>query len=247
VILVLDTSTDHCVLALASGSPLLSKEGAGGWSLESHVIAEDVFPSRRTLSQMLLGRLDALLAGQGKTLADIDAFAVGVGPGSFTGLRVGVTTMKMFAQALALPLVGVPSFDGYPAAEGQGVAVVPLLPSRRGEVYGAVYRDGVVVAEPFAESHDDLRARIAALLVHGPVTAALSAPLYEELFAGWALASDVAHAICDYPSPEHLARSAFRILGGSADSDPRALTPAYVAPPVITTPRDPSILGRSPS
>ena len=125
--LAMDTGGDYAVLALADEAGALK--------------AARVFEGRRTLSRRLLGEVDGLLAGEGMTLADVSALAVGIGPGSFTGVRVGVTTAKTLAQVTGKPLVGVPTLDAYAWAWGEDVpTLVVLLPSRRGEVYAAVYK-----------------------------------------------------------------------------------------------------------
>src|SRR5438874_174556 len=102
--LAIDTSGDQAVLALADES----HDGA--------LIASSVFEGRRTLSQQLLTRIDALLKDNGLVIQDMTAFAVGIGPGSFTGVRVGVTTAKTLAQALGKPVIGIGTLDAYAAA-----------------------------------------------------------------------------------------------------------------------------------
>ncbi len=118
--------------------------------------AVSVFEGRRTLSRRLMGEVDSLLTRNGLTLADLTAFAVGLGPGSFTGVRVGVTTAKTWAQVTGKPLVGVGTLDAYASVwqtHDDDTSIVPVLPSRRGEVYAAVYRNGERVEEPFAEAY----------------------------------------------------------------------------------------------
>ena len=74
-------------------------------------------------------------------LSQVSGIAVGLGPGLFTGLRVGVTTAKVMAQALRLPIVGVPSLDlvAYPLRHANRV-IVAALDARRGEVFHARYQ-----------------------------------------------------------------------------------------------------------
>jgi tRNA threonylcarbamoyladenosine biosynthesis protein TsaB len=92
--------------------------------------AEDLAPAIRELCRRSDVALDALAA-----------IAVGTGPGLFTGLRVGVTTAKVLAQALRIPVVGVPTLDlvAYPLRHTTRL-VVPVLDARRGEVFYAMYR-----------------------------------------------------------------------------------------------------------
>jgi len=79
----------------------------------------------------------------GLSLADVDAFAVATGPGSFTGLRIGIATMQGLALATGRPLAGVSALDALAAAVGPTDRdVVAWIDAWRGEVYAAVYRDG---------------------------------------------------------------------------------------------------------
>ncbi|MER3452588.1 MAG: tRNA (adenosine(37)-N6)-threonylcarbamoyltransferase complex dimerization subunit type 1 TsaB [Acidimicrobiia bacterium] len=75
------------------------------------------------------------------SLREIGAIAVDVGPGLFTGLRVGVATAKAMAQALRIPVVGVPSLDllAFPLRHTHRL-IVPVIDARRGEVFYAFYR-----------------------------------------------------------------------------------------------------------
>ena len=72
----------------------------------------------------------------------LSAIAVGIGPGMFTGLRVGVTTAKVLAQALRIPAIPVPSLDllAYPLRYAHGRLVVSTIDARRNELYWAIYR-----------------------------------------------------------------------------------------------------------
>lgn len=91
----------------------------------------------------LPGALSDLLAAAGRRLPDVEAYAVGLGPGSFTGLRIGLATFKGFAYANRRPIAGASSLAAMalaaaPAA-GPGSALVPLLDARKGEVYAGFY------------------------------------------------------------------------------------------------------------
>ena len=82
----------------------------------------------------------------GCTIAEVDRIAVDIGPGLFTGLRVGVATAKALAQALGIGVLGVSSLDVLAAAAaepfgpGAGARVVSVVDARRGEVFAASYR-----------------------------------------------------------------------------------------------------------
>ena len=94
-----------------------------------------------THSERLMAMVDHLLQDCGWDIAQVDGLAVSVGPGSFTGLRVGIATVKGLAMALGLPVAAVPTLDALafnlPFAD---VPVCPLLDARKGEVYLSLYR-----------------------------------------------------------------------------------------------------------
>lgn len=91
---------------------------------DGRLLALDAWSGDRRLAGDLLSRLSALLAGQGASLGDASAVATGTGPGSFTGLRVGMSLAKGLALALGIPIVGVPSLVAWLAAEPGAVAAV---------------------------------------------------------------------------------------------------------------------------
>ena len=246
--LVIDTSGDYGVVALGEN--------------DGSVKAVSVFEGRRTLSRRLLGVIDTLLKENGLTLRALTGLAVGIGPGSFTGLRVGLTTMKTFAQVTGLPLVGVGTLDAYAyAVDATSVAVA--TPSRRGEVYVAIYAFdppgspfpgeergwGRGVSTPIAASTSDLAGRLLSIagglvLTGGP--GALAEILAPQSLSAPIMGDQNVLGILRVPRPwtppEGLARiSAARLTAGEVDN-PISLVPAYVVPPAISTPRDSSIL-----
>src|SRR5512137_2610623 len=121
----------------------------------------------------LPGALTDLLLALGRNVRDVEGFAVGLGPGSFTGLRIGLATWKGLAYANRRPIVGASSLAamaleaaaGLPA--GREALLVPLLDARKGEVYAGFYRahrDGVSAVRPEeALAPEALAARIAGL------------------------------------------------------------------------------------
>src|SRR5688572_22479140 len=103
LILALDTTTRVSSCAVA-------RDGA--------VIREEAGDSSRPQAERLPGDLMSLLEHAGIALPDIDVFAVATGPGSFTGLRIGIATMQGLAFAASKPLVGVSGFDALATAAG---------------------------------------------------------------------------------------------------------------------------------
>jgi tRNA threonylcarbamoyladenosine biosynthesis protein TsaB len=125
-------------------------------------------------SANVLRLTDEVLRDAGIAAGDLGGVACGAGPGSFTGLRVGLSVAKGLALATGAPLILVPSLAALALdmleAAGEGAAVVPCIDAGKGEVYAAVYRadaEGLVRAdadgEPWRLPPADLAARLAAL------------------------------------------------------------------------------------
>ncbi|HEY0126256.1 MAG TPA: tRNA (adenosine(37)-N6)-threonylcarbamoyltransferase complex dimerization subunit type 1 TsaB [Blastococcus sp.] len=124
LVLVLDTATPTLVAGLADRS----KHGA------TEVLAERAVPSGNRHAELLTPAITSVLDDAGLTMADLDAVVTGLGPGPFTGLRVGVVTAAALADARGLPVFGVCSLD----AVGTGARTV-VTDARRKEVYWAAY------------------------------------------------------------------------------------------------------------
>ena len=152
IVLALDTST-----------------GAGSCSvMRGHrLVREEASDASRPQATRLPGDLAALLARASIALTDIDALAVCIGPGSFTGLRVGIAAMQGLAVALKKPLVGVSAFDALArVARKQSRFPLPVptatwIDAWRGEVYAAVYEDAGPVAPPIVERPETLLSLLA--------------------------------------------------------------------------------------
>lgn len=101
-------------------------------------------PMRRTHSTEILGMVDEALRSQGMDCGDMDAFACVVGPGSFTGIRIGVSTVKGFAHATGKPCIGVHALEALAAGAGEGEAICcPMLDARSKQVYAAAFAPGM--------------------------------------------------------------------------------------------------------
>jgi len=102
------------------------------------LVAEITSEDERLHAERLLPAVDRLLALADTTLGAVGAFAVSIGPGSFTGLRIGLATVKAFALDERRPVAGVPTLAALAAAAaGAPGPVAALLDARRGEVYAA--------------------------------------------------------------------------------------------------------------
>jgi len=90
-------------------------------------------------SNTLLGDVDKLLRQTRITLSQIDLFAVATGPGSFTGLRIGIATIKALAATLDRPTAGIPTLAAVALSGGVSAESVALLPAGRGEVFTQLF------------------------------------------------------------------------------------------------------------
>jgi len=127
------------VLGIDTATPI----GSIGLIEDDMVIAEYVLNVVETHSARLMPALDDMLRRASVDRSEIDAIAVTRGPGSFTGVRVGVATAKGLAFALKKPIIGVISLDVLAFnLRFHGGIICPMLDARRGEVYAAIYRGG---------------------------------------------------------------------------------------------------------
>jgi tRNA threonylcarbamoyladenosine biosynthesis protein TsaB len=125
LVLAIDTTTEFGSLALGD------RDG---------VIEEVALEAVDGYGHILFGHIDALLGRHGVQLTDITLFAAAAGPGTFTGIRVGLTAAKGFASALGTLAAGVSNLQAL-ALLGEGPLRAAVLDARRGEVYAALYDD----------------------------------------------------------------------------------------------------------
>lgn len=149
-VLAVETST------LAGGAALLDGE---------LVVGEYTLDIRVTHSERLMVAIDRLLTDAGWNARDLEGLAVSVGPGSFTGLRIGLSTVKGLAFALSIPIAAVPTLDAMAALlPFAALPVCPVLDARKREVYASLYRwDGVSMRrewEYLAIAPEDLSRRL---------------------------------------------------------------------------------------
>ena len=111
---------------------------------DAGVIREQTGDDSRDQAERLPRDLAALLEREAMSLQAIDAFAVATGPGSFTGLRVGIATMQGLAMATGKALFGVSAFEAL-ASLAKGRRVATWIDAWRGEVFAALYEDGAAV------------------------------------------------------------------------------------------------------
>lgn len=229
-ILCLDTATDL-------GSVAVVVDGA--------VRAERSTPVRARLGETLLGEIEQALATAGLAPADVDLCAVGTGPGSFTGLRVGLAVAKGLFLARGTPLVGIPTSRTL-AHGAQAATSVVAIDARKDEAFIACFRRGQngaldVLLEHRHGSPRAMGAAARAALGPGARPLVLGTGASAELLAGLGEPHERAPEELDHPRAALMAPLAQdRLLGRGAD-DPSALAPEYVrgadvTPSAVTAP-----------
>ncbi|MGB1547654.1 MAG: tRNA (adenosine(37)-N6)-threonylcarbamoyltransferase complex dimerization subunit type 1 TsaB [Alphaproteobacteria bacterium] len=215
-ILAFDTAARACSAALLE---------------EDHVLATRLLEMERGQAEALLGLIDAVLAEAGATYAELDRLATTLGPGSFTGLRVGLAAVRALALAGGLPVVGVTTFEavahGVPPGERGESRLLVALDTKRGDLYVQLF-DATLA--PLTEGEVRTPSACAGFAEEGPLLiAGDGAPLLNETFGAkagpvrWSKAPG-------YPQAEIIARLA-------ATRKPTAsLRPIYLRPPEARLP-----------
>jgi tRNA threonylcarbamoyladenosine biosynthesis protein TsaB len=223
-LLALETTGDICSIAAVQ---------------DANLVASLTFAHGMQLSTRLIPFIDHVLHTAGWEIGEVDAFATGLGPGSFTGTRVGVMTAKTFAQVYAKPIVGVCSLDIL-AAEYTFIPhhlICAVIPARRGEVYAAIYEGGSHIPQPAVE-----RAVYTAEALHS----ALLPYIANDVILVGEVPADFLHALADYPvclapikhpRAETLGQLGKRLLEQGHRDNPLTLVPMYLKPPAITMPK----------
>ncbi|HEX4116526.1 MAG TPA: tRNA (adenosine(37)-N6)-threonylcarbamoyltransferase complex dimerization subunit type 1 TsaB [Solirubrobacteraceae bacterium] len=199
IVLGLDTATPATVvgLRLADGRTLQARD-------DPHVRQRPGHATR------LLPLANDLLAESCIDWSELERIAVGIGPGTFTGLRIGIATARGLAQSLGVQLVGVSSLRALAhGASDQAKRVLAVIDARRGEVFLAAYDDGRELVAPQPVSPDGLAELLESAAIDaqaGWLALGDGAVLYREVFerAGAQVAEDrsghhliQAHAICE--------------------------------------------------
>ena len=127
-ILVMDTSGPVCGVAVMD---------------EERVYSEFTAQNKRTHSASLMPMAEAALNAAGMTIHDMDAVAAVTGPGSFTGVRIGVATAKGLAHGAGIPCIPVNALEALSESAGYFEGIIcPVQDARAGQVYGAAFRHG---------------------------------------------------------------------------------------------------------
>lgn len=223
-ILAFDTSSPQFILALRKGDK---------------VVAAPPAALQKTLSTSIIPRIEQLLKTAALPVAKLDGFAVGLGPGSFTSLRVGVATAKGLAAATGKPIVGIPGLDilaenvrDFPEPVDQ---VCCLIDARRGLVYGVVYalkgrdliRKTPYVLTSLADVLKYVKGRVAFL---GDAVTAGRAEILKAAKASGEVIPVFADESAVYPRPDALLRLAEARFAARRYDDVDRLVPLYLYP-----------------
>ncbi len=175
-------------------------------------------------SERIAGFARDAAAEAGVAFADLDRIGVTVGPGSFTGLRVGLAFAQGLAAALGRPVVGISALDALAASVGEAPAVAALIDARRGQVYARFWRDGGPEGPAEALTLEAAGGRIERL-GSDAVLIGSGAALFAEVVP------DMSLRLIAGPAPQALAR-----LAAAADPAIAPPAPLYLRAPDATPP-----------
>ncbi len=210
-----------------------TKTGSVAIVSDKGVVAQYSLNIEVTHSERLMSTIDRVLKDSGTGIGDIGGFAVSIGPGSFTGLRIGLATAKGLALATGKPIAAVSTletlarnlpFAAYP--------VCPLLDARKKEVYCAVYRleneDPIRVMPETALPIRELAAKIPGRTLFTGEASILYRGEIEKQLGDRALFAPLSVVL---PSAAILAEAGLSLIRNGRQTDPDILTPLYIRRP----------------
>lgn len=219
LILAIETATMCGSVALVSGEQCL---------------AEDSIDSAITHSRRLIQQVDHIMKEAGLDWGQIDAIGVSLGPGSFTGLRIGLSTAKGLVMATGPPLIGVPTLDGLAAqtALPPGSQVCALLDARKKEVYAAFYEGNASGVPERTSEYLVMKPDKLAAIIDKPTTLiGDGAVVYRDIFAE-TLADKAIFTPLQvfFPRAAPIGLIASRMFAEKTFIDPAEAVPIYVRP-----------------
>ena len=230
------------VLAIETATPVQALALLDGENLREHRVQH----VRYNHGSSLLQNVDQLLSARKIELPDIDLFAVGLGPGSFTGLRVGLATAKALARSVKKPIVGISSLAAlaYAAARiNPGATVLTAIDARRREIFGAAYRwtpEGLVsIIDDCAVDPAEFRERVEAEL-EGPIVLVGDGQSKYPALRQWKHPNlTIVPPDLATPSAIGVARLSRRAAQADGPADLIALEPNYIRPSDAVLPDKP--------
>jgi tRNA threonylcarbamoyladenosine biosynthesis protein TsaB len=210
-----------------------TKTGSVAIISDEEVIAQYSLNIEVTHSERLMATVDRVLKDTGMHMRQFDGFAVAIGPGSFTGLRIGLSTVKGLALATGRPVAAVPTLkvlawnlphSAYP--------VCPLLDARKNEVYAALYTfDGPVLQQVLSERVVALT-RLAEQLTGRIIFTGEAARLFQtEIIQIFGDAAFFAPRSAALPSAAAVAEIGLDMIKNGKQADPDSLAPMYIRRP----------------
>lgn len=218
---------------LILGIETSTKTGSVAVVSEQGVVAQYTLNIEVTHSERLMSTVDRVLKDTGLTIADLSGFAVAIGPGSFTGLRIGISTIKGLAFATGKPVAAVPTLQALAGnLPFSTFPVCPMLDARKNEVYAALYKfDGTSLARISAEE------AIPLLELDGKITEKTiftgeGSRLYQiairNIFGDRAVFAPLAATV---PSAAVIAEMGLSMIASGMNTDPDSLVPLYIRRP----------------
>jgi len=219
VVVGIDTATADAVVGVTDGEEVIKESRIGP--------GDDGRPRH---SQVLLPEIERCVDAAGGW-SRIDRIAIGVGPGSFTGLRIGIATARALAQARDLPLAGVGTLAALARGirldpGGEGRLALPVIDARRSEVFAALFDSDREVWPPFVVPPEDLADRLREL-DRAPLAAGDGALR----FGAQLEAAGATVAPPDDPVHRVAARHVCVIGEAAAAESPDLIGPLYLRPP----------------
>jgi tRNA threonylcarbamoyladenosine biosynthesis protein TsaB len=215
------------------GIETATKTGSVAVVSENGVVAQYSLSIEVTHSERLMSTVDRVLKDTGIPLAEMNGFAVSIGPGSFTGLRIGLSTVKGLAFATGKPVAAVPTLQALarnlPYA---AYPVCPLLDARKSEVYGALYQyEGADLVQMMPEAAipiNELAERISGKTIFTGEAAHIYRAEIKKQVGDRALFAPFSAVL---PSAATVAETGLGIIHRGAQADPGSLTPMYIRRP----------------
>lgn len=196
---------------------------------EDRLIAEWTVQKKLTHSEQLIPQMDQMLSAARVDKKEITAVAVSKGPGSFTGLRIGLATAKMCAAIWDVPLIGVSTLEALAwNMKGAQAFILPLEDAQRGNVYTALYGSFENIWEEMPKQVLSIDEAIEAACSHGGPVIAVgeSADTYKEKLIAAGIVLAPAHNRCCRGGSVALA--AMAALAEGRRDDPLTLVPEYI-------------------
>ena len=215
------------------GMETSTKTGSVAVVSENGVVAQYSLNIEVTHSERLMSTVDRVLKDIGIAIADMDGFAVAIGPGSFTGLRIGLAAIKGLAFATGKPVAAVPTLKALAWNLPQAVhPVCPLLDARKNEVYAALYQyDGPKLVLLMPETIiplADIANRITGTVLFTGETSRIYQTVLEQAFGSRAF---FAPRTACLPSAAAVAEIGLAMIQNGEQIDPDNLTPLYIRRP----------------